>query len=148
VIKLAVWLAELGYFQKINFIFLVVGHTKNAADRLFNSMKKEYRKHNIFTFEDLVSKLGESDSVTIHQPNANDFLDYDKLLDGPYRKLAGQIKKNHIFTCDDMDDVMKLQQSNLLEHQETLVCLRKTNWKDADLRELTEYAERVLKPIP
>ena len=147
VIKLAVWLAELGYFQKINFIFLVVGHTKNAADRLFNSMKKEYWKHNIFTFEDLVSKLGESDSVTIHQPNANDFLDYDKLLDGPYRKLAGQIKKNHIFTCDEIDDVMKLRESNLLEHKETLVRLRKTNWEHADLRELMEYAERMLIPI-
>ena len=108
VIKLAVWLSELGYFQKISFIFLVVGHTKNAADRLFNSMKKEYRKHNIFTFEDLVSKLGESYTVTIHQHNANDFLDYDKLLDGPYRKLAGHIKMNHIFTCDEMGDVMKL----------------------------------------
>ena len=119
-----VWLAELGYFQKINFIFLVVGHTQNAADRLFNSMKKEYRKHKIFTFEALVSKLERSDSVTIHQPNANDFLDYDKLLDGPYRKLAGLIKKNHIFTCDEMDDLMMLRQSNLLEHKETLIYLQ------------------------
>ena len=42
---------------------------------------------------------------------------------------------------------MKLRQSNLLEHEETLVRLRKTNWKDAELRELTEYAERVLTPI-
>ncbi len=87
-IKLAVWLAELGYFQKINLIFLVVGHTKKSADCLSNSMKGEYRKHNIFTFDNLVKKLGKSNSVTIHQPNANDFLDYDKLLDGPYRKLA------------------------------------------------------------
>ena len=147
VIKLAVWLSELGYFEKISFIFLVVGHTKNSADRLFNTMKKEYRKHNIFTFEDLVSKLGESDTVTIHQPNANDFLDYDKLLDGPYRKLAGHIKMNHIFTCDEMGDVMKLRQSNLLEHEETLVYLRKMHWKDVSQRELMEYAERVLTPI-
>ena len=75
--------------------------------------------------------------VTILQPNTNDFLDYDKLLDGPYRNLAGQIKMNHIFTCDNMDDVMKLRQSNLLEHEEKLVRLWKMNWKDADLRELT-----------
>ena len=89
VIKLAVWLVELGYFHH----FSCSWPHKNAADHLFNSMKKEYLKHNIFTFEDLVSKYGESDLVTIHQPNANDFLDYDKLLDGPYRKLSGQIKK-------------------------------------------------------
>ena len=34
-----------------------------------------------------------------------------------------------------------------MEHEETLVRLRKTNWVHADLRELTEYAERVLTPI-
>ena len=137
----------IGVFQVGQLHFSCGWPHKNSADRLFNSMKKEYRKHNIFTFEDLVSKLGESDTVTIHQPNANDFLDYDKLLDGPYRKLAGHIKMNHIFTCDEMGDVMKLRQSNLLEHEETLLCLRKTNWKDADLRKLTEYAVRVLTPI-
>ncbi len=93
VIKLAVWLVDLGYFWLINFIFLVVGHTKNAADRLFNSMKKEYRKHNVFTFEDLVSKLEWSDLVTIHETIANDFLDYNQLLDGIYKKLAGHVKK-------------------------------------------------------
>jgi hypothetical protein len=30
-------------------IFLVRGHTKNACDRLFNTMKKQYRKVNSFT---------------------------------------------------------------------------------------------------
>jgi hypothetical protein len=55
---------------------------------------------------------------------------------------------NHIFTCEDVDDVMKLQQSNLLEHEETFVCLWKTHWKDVSQRELIEYAERVLMPIP
>jgi hypothetical protein len=68
-------------------------------------------------------------------------------LDGPYRKLAGNIKMNHIFTCDEMGDVMKLRQSNLLEHEETLVYLRKKHWKDVSQRELMEYAERVLTPI-
>jgi hypothetical protein len=60
-------------------------------------MKREYWKHNIFTFEDLVSKFERSDLVAIHEIIANDFLDYDKLLDGIYKKLAGHVKKNHIF---------------------------------------------------
>jgi hypothetical protein len=34
VLKLLVWLTEMGYFRKINFVFLIVGHTKNAADRI------------------------------------------------------------------------------------------------------------------
>ncbi len=37
VLKLAAWLKAMGYFRQVNFIFLVVGHTKNAADLLFNS---------------------------------------------------------------------------------------------------------------
>jgi hypothetical protein len=34
-------------------IFLVKGHTKNDADRLFNLMKKEYRKSNVYIPSDL-----------------------------------------------------------------------------------------------
>ena len=52
-------------FYKVNFTFLVVGHTKNAADGLFNSLKQEYRKWNIFTMEDLVFQLNVSTSVTV-----------------------------------------------------------------------------------
>ena len=29
VLKLLVWLSEMGYFWKVNYIFLVVGHTQN-----------------------------------------------------------------------------------------------------------------------
>jgi hypothetical protein len=38
-------------------IFLVRGHTKNACDRLFNTMKKQYRKCNSFTPEDLLESI-------------------------------------------------------------------------------------------
>ncbi len=47
VLRLVAWLAQLGHFYKVNFIFLIVGHTKNAADRLFNSLKQEYCKKNV-----------------------------------------------------------------------------------------------------
>ena len=57
VLRLAGWLKAMGYFQRVNFIFLVVGHTKNAADRLFNSLKNEYRKRNLFTVDTLVLAL-------------------------------------------------------------------------------------------
>jgi hypothetical protein len=53
VLKMAAWLMAMGYFKSVQFIFLVVGHTKNAVDRLFNSLKQEYRKQNLFTFDEL-----------------------------------------------------------------------------------------------
>jgi hypothetical protein len=43
VLWLVPYLVEKGYyFHTVNFIFLVTGHTKNAADRRFNNLKKVY----------------------------------------------------------------------------------------------------------
>jgi hypothetical protein len=42
VIKYLLRLSEMGYFCKVNFVFLIVGHTKNSADRLFNALKLDY----------------------------------------------------------------------------------------------------------
>ncbi len=40
VLKLVVWLQEAANFAWVNFIFLIVRHTKNSAeDCLFNSLK-------------------------------------------------------------------------------------------------------------
>ena len=82
VLKLAAWLKAMGYFLSVNFIFLVIGHTKNAADRLFNSLKIEYRKQNVFTMECLVDVLNTSESVSVIPTLPDDFFDYDKLFKG------------------------------------------------------------------
>jgi hypothetical protein len=115
---LAAWMLAMNYFKEVNVIFLVVGHTKNAADRLLNSLKNEYRKQNLFTFQGLVETLKKSLMVTIHPANPEDFLDYDKLMSSLYQTLSGNIKKNHIFSCNDDGSQMTLRQSNPLEHQE------------------------------
>jgi hypothetical protein len=87
--------------------------------------------------------------MSIHRTVANDFLDYDSLLDGIYRKLGSMIKQNHIFSCVEDDGFeMTLRESNLVEHQEWIVKLWKKHWKYASRTELIEYAEQVLKPIP
>jgi hypothetical protein len=124
VLSLAAWLMALGYFKRVNFIFLVVGHTKNAADRLFNCLKLEYRKQNLFTFQDMLEALNRSELVTIHPASPLDFLDYDKLMNKFYgRRLLGNIKKNHIFTCGDDGAQMIIRQSSLDEHCEYVIYL-------------------------
>jgi hypothetical protein len=40
VMKLLVYLNEVSYFKRVTFVFSIVGHTKNAADQLFNMLKK------------------------------------------------------------------------------------------------------------
>jgi len=91
VVKLAAWLKAMGFFYTVNSTFLIVGHTKNAADRLFNSLKHEYCKRNILTMEDLVFQLNVSTSVMVIPTSHDDFLDYDTLLKGMYIDLAGKI---------------------------------------------------------
>ena len=74
--------------------------------------------------------LDQSALVTIHRTVANDVLDYDTLLDGIYRKLVSNIKQNHIFSCVDDDGFeMRIRESNLVEHREFIVKLRKKHWE-------------------
>ena len=100
VISLVAYLVELGYFKEVNFIFLVVGHTKNAADRLFNALKELYRMQNIGTMAKLLEILNQSNKVTVHNTDETDFLQYTNFLSQFYRKISGIIKVNHIFSCD------------------------------------------------
>ena len=118
-LKLAMWLKEMRYFKRVSFVFLIVGHTKNACDCLFNSLKHENRKKNIFTMGELIVALGVSAKITIVPTVASDFLDYDGAFKELYNNLSGLIKIYHIFTCDGDDDelIMKIQESNLDEHK-------------------------------
>jgi len=138
----------MGYFKVVNFIFLVVGHTKNSADRLFNSLKGEYWRQNIFTMEGLIESLNRSESVTVHPAGPEDFYDYDKLLNAIFPDLAGKIKKNHIFSCNDDGSKMILRQSNLVEHAATVHKLRKTKtWNFENREQFFQYSENMLMPV-
>lgn len=110
------FLKAAGYFKRVNFNFLVVGHTKNAADCLFNSLKHEYRKKNIYTMEDMIITLDMSDSVTVIPTVPEDFYNYNAFLKGLFRNLTRQVKQNHIFLCS-FDDRMDLRESNLTDHK-------------------------------
>jgi hypothetical protein len=120
VLRLAAWLAQLGHFHQVNFIFLIVGHTKNATDRLFNSLKQDYHNQNVYTFDQLMEALSVSHTITVHPTMAEDFLDYRKLFDFFYRKLADQIQQNHIFSSGQGDKI-RVQQSALPQHQELIL---------------------------
>jgi hypothetical protein len=82
-------------------VFLVRGHTKNACDRLFNTMKKQYRKCNSFTPDDLVESIRGNDKVDPFMVPEDVFKDWDKLEDELIRRLPpGNTVANHIFTVD------------------------------------------------
>jgi hypothetical protein len=136
----------MGYFKEIHFIFLMVGHTKKCADLLFNLFKQDYWKQNLFTFDELVRTLDKSLLLTIHPTVAKDFLDYSKLLDSLYWPLMGNIQTNHIFSCTDNGTQIMIRQSNLREHQEFVLNLRKRGtWDGVTRAQLIEHADKMLK---
>jgi len=60
---------------------------------------------------------------------------------------VGHIKQNHIFSCEDDGSEMMIQKSNLVEHQEYILRIRKKNRATVSWTEMIEYAEKMLKPI-
>jgi hypothetical protein len=75
--------------------------TKNVTDSLFNSLKHEYCKKNLFTMQDFFLTLNVSDSVMVVPMIPEDFLDYNVLTDNVYSDLSGMVKQNHMFSCHD-----------------------------------------------
>ena len=73
-----VWLVEMGYVRKVNFIFLVVRHTNNAADRLFNALKLDYRKQNVYTMKELLKYLSRSKYCRIVETREGDFFNWSE----------------------------------------------------------------------
>jgi hypothetical protein len=148
VLKLGAWLKAMGYFQTVEFIFLIVGHTKNAAASLFNSLKHEYRKKNLFTMQGLFDCLGVSESVTVVPTLPDDFVDYDRLFDNIYRDLAGKVKQNHIFSNKgEGPPVMELRESNLDEHIISNHVLSKRGKTIYNAAELKAHSATLLLPI-
>lgn len=110
VILLAPYLVELGYFKRVNIIFLIVGHTKNVCDRRFNNLKALYHKSQVFTLDMAVDVCNKSKFVTVWKIDREDWRDYHGLLSKAYltndktstankKKLA--IYTNHIFYCEE-----------------------------------------------
>ena len=102
VIRLAMLLVELSYFKKVIISFLVRGHTKNACDRLFNLMKKAYRKQNVFSYKQMLD-LMKTTHCTVMPSEESDFKDYDDFLGAFYVKLK-RVEKDHIFECWKNED--------------------------------------------
>ncbi len=128
VLWLIPFLIEMGYFKSVNFIFLVVGHTKNSADHRFNNLKMTFRMSN-------VTSLGKHYRVC----NKSHFVTVWPVKDGDFRELHGYFQlffekytpllTFHIFSCTTPAssassiyrdgkylEVMK-RESNLDEHQ-------------------------------
>jgi len=100
VLRLSMLFVELGYYKKVNFVFFIVGHTKNVADRLFNALKLVYNKENVYNMEQLMTVCNKSSQVTpVRVVVPGDIRDFDGYESRVYKKPpAGTVKKNHVFS--------------------------------------------------
>lgn len=117
VLPLVPYLVEMGYFEEVNFIFLVVGHRKNCCGRMFNLLKIQYRKSDIYGMEDLIKVLGINKKVTILEVGDEDFKNFNIYLCDFYKPYPKHFQDFHIFSCkSDMENrskvVVKLRYSN------------------------------------
>ena len=97
VIRLALYLVEMNFFESVIICFLVKGHTKNTCDRLFNKLKEKYRKRNVFTFDQMIA-LMNNEYCTVLKSSVTDFKDYDEFL-GDFHCCLKVVLKHHIFEC-------------------------------------------------
>ncbi len=111
------YLIECGYFKTVEFVFLVVGHTKNACNRLFNSLKSIYRIKNIWHYPQLLEVLDHSHTVTIYPTTCTDFFDWRKHLIKYYTELKGKIEQNHIFHCNSNDVTTRAKGNKIIPYK-------------------------------
>jgi hypothetical protein len=71
-------------------VFLVVGHTKNAADRLFNPLKLDYREQKLYTMKQLLLALSRSKYCCIIKAEEKDFKDWGAYFDLLYRNYTAE----------------------------------------------------------
>jgi len=82
----------------------VKGHTKNPVDHLFNSLKREYRKQNIETFDALLPILNKSDDVIAIAVVPANFHDWNGMLKKLYSDFPA-VLKYHLFQSEDIKEI-------------------------------------------
>jgi hypothetical protein len=150
VLKLVAWLVEMDFFEEVKLMFLIVGHTKNPADRLFNLLKQRYRSMNLFTMKDLIECVDGNESVTALQSEGDDFKDFMAYQKEFYKPFAtNTILKYHIFSSHKDDKgVIRYYESELDRQEETTLLtesMRLQKFAPLDVNDTKRLEELELK---
>jgi hypothetical protein len=151
VLKLVAWLVEMDYFEEVEFMFLIVGHTKNPADRLFNLLKQRYRSMNLFTMKDLIECVNGNASVTAVQSEGDDFKDFMAYQKEFYKPFAtNTILKYHIFSShkDDKGVIRYYESDSERQEEKTLLAdaarlIKNAPLDQGDAQKLEELQEKL-----
>ena len=113
VVRFLMSLVENKIFPRVKIFFLVKGHMKNSADRMFNLLKHGYHKHDIFTYEELAKVLNKNQYVDVFQMKLDHFHNHLEWQDKVYRRpAAGEFKQTHVFTICSKNHIIHITTRN------------------------------------
>ena len=114
-----------GYFEMVWIIFRVAGHTKNTVNWLFNLLKLDYWKENIFSLTKLIQVCNDNEYAIAHQVNSRVSDNLNELCDIYLNKLEAnkiyqifqwfhsqsyrgmiQCHKSHLYGCTPVQDYL------------------------------------------
>ena len=124
VIRLVPWLVEKGFYEEMELLFYVCGHTKNVCDSMFNQLKAGFHNHYIYTYnhpsehDNLLSVLNQAEDVMVVDCSNTAFKQY---LDKGYTGIKdGQVLANHVFQTTHINGetklIIKTEETELAEH--------------------------------
>ena len=115
-------------------IFLVNGNTKNDCDRMFNLLKYDNRKTNVYTPPQLYAYVNSHPQVTaIAMETDEDFLEFSSLQDMLMISAIKGCSKYHVFTVNAADtNTMMMQMADGEEGVPLVVVLPGSSGDDID----------------
>jgi hypothetical protein len=150
VLRLLFFMVKRRIARVAKAIFLVRGHTKNDCDRLFNTMKKDYRKTNSFTPGDVYNSIkaaGNSKVEPIMVP-LDAFKDWTTLQDVYIKAPTNQTTVNHIFYVDiDKNNGNSMWVAKSEGREETELKLVKPPYCDNDAAFWNELQPTTIDPV-
>ena len=54
-----------GYYDTVEFVFLVTGYTKNPCDCIFNLLEQVHHIPNIYTFNEMKKILDKNENINV-----------------------------------------------------------------------------------
>jgi len=102
VLRYLLFLVDTGRVKTIHYNFFIKGHTKNACDRGFGTMRQAYVKKDLYTMEHIWSMIefsSTSNTAINLEDKPNIFKDWKNSLEPIYQDVKS-IQKYQLFTMD------------------------------------------------
>ena len=102
VLKLMLWLTEMGYFKRVNFIHIpnCRPHQECSRPHIQPCENTILQEKSFYTMKQLIAACDSSKDVSVHEASVNNLMDWEVYLNHFYSDFSGKVKKNHIFSCD------------------------------------------------